>query len=470
MKRFTVILTLIAAWSGLLQAQYISQVFEYKPAPGQLINAEPWGTPSSVNSIIGGENGSLSLGAFGGYVVFGFDNAVDNDPDNPYGVDFTIFGNPSPIWAEPGMVWVMKDENANGLPDDTWYRLAGSDDRFSTTTGNYQVTYTNPGGETAANIPWTDNLGNAGSIFPNAFYPQSYYPDHDSFPGIDAGSYTLAGTCISGSLDTANPAMVISHRRAFGYADNAPRGSEPSTVPDNPYTTETENSGGDAFDISWAVDDNNEYVGLDKIHFVKVQTGMLANGGWLGEISTEITGAVDVAADASVTGKRRMVVMEDLPAVISNFPFQIEAFSFLDGRWQPEDEMIITTNRPWASVDENHLLTATQNGELEITASLSGNPDIATTFSTAIENASAIHPTNELAGHFSIFPNPAIEFMRIDVKKESQLLIFDGTGQQVRKIDRYCGQNISVSDFKKGLYFVKIFQDKISATAKFIKQ
>ena len=126
------------------RAQYISQVVEYLPAPGQFINSMPWGSPVSASSLIGGVNGSLSLGAFGGKVVFRFEEAVENHPDNPYGIDFTIFGNATSEWSEPGVVWVMKDVNENGLPDDTWYELAGSDYYFSTTLRHYEVEYFNP--------------------------------------------------------------------------------------------------------------------------------------------------------------------------------------------------------------------------------------------------------------------------------------------------------------------------------------
>ena len=127
MSKKIVILILALVCVKTMQAQYISEVLEYKPAPGQFINSSPWGIPNSAKSLIGGVTGSMSLGAFGGYVVFKFANPVENDPDNPYGVDFTIYGNPLDEWSEQGIVSVMQDENGNGLPDDTWYELAGSD-------------------------------------------------------------------------------------------------------------------------------------------------------------------------------------------------------------------------------------------------------------------------------------------------------------------------------------------------------
>ena len=84
-------------------AQYIAELLEYTPAPGQLVNVSPWGTPAGASSIEGGLKGTVSLGAFGGYVVFRFEQPVENDPRNPYGIDFTIFGNPMPDWSEPDL-------------------------------------------------------------------------------------------------------------------------------------------------------------------------------------------------------------------------------------------------------------------------------------------------------------------------------------------------------------------------------
>jgi len=225
-----------------VEAQFISEVLEYTPAPGQLINVAPWGTPEGTLSIEGGVNGSVCLGAFGGYLVFRFEHPVENDPQNPFGVDFTIFGNPLPEWSEPGVVWVMKDENENGEADDPWYELAGSDHWFSSTQKDYQVTYSNPGGDLAADIPWQDQWGTSGTVRANNIHTQPYYPLHDSFPAIDPDSYTLDGTLIKG-LVYEHPSGMRSIRRAFGYADNQMRGASPYTTPDNPYTREVENAG-----------------------------------------------------------------------------------------------------------------------------------------------------------------------------------------------------------------------------------
>ncbi len=449
-------------------SDHITDVIEYMPAPGQHINAAPWGLPSSVNSIIGGVDGSLSLGAFGGYAIFRFDHAVENHPDNPFGVDFSIFGNPMEDASEPGMVYVMKDENWNGVADDTWYLLAGSDYRFSASLGYYGVTYSNPG--FAADIPWMDNLGNSGYIFANSIHEQPYYPDADSFPAVNPDQYLLSGNLIAGAIDSSSPAFVKSPQRAFGYADNRLRGTMPFTIPDNPYTLEKENAGGDAFDISWAVDSNGNYVELDMIHFIKVQTGMMGDAGWLGEISTELTGAVDIAPDPGITGIMDMVLIKDLPPVIDTTRFQLESFAFHQGRIQPEAEISWETNAAWATIDENGLLSLSNSGEMEITLFLVSDPGIRASASCLVELPAFLSEENDLL-KISVFPNPADNYVSFKGVDRVKLELFDISGNKIMEIDNYIeNERVDINDFPGGLYLARITDGRMSTTVKLIKQ
>jgi len=449
-----------------LQGQYISRVYNYMPAPGQHINALPWGLPSSANSIIGGIEGSLSLGAFGGYVVFSFEDAVENDPDNPYGIDFTIFGNPMPDASEPGVVYVMADTNANGLPDETWYLLAGSDYWFSGSTNDYSVTYTNPGGH--ADVPWTDNLGNNGFIYANAIHEQAYYPGSDSFPAIHPDQYVLSGSMITGAIDSSSPAFVRSPQRAFGYADNKLRGSQPHTFPDNPYTPELEASGGDAFDISWAVDSLGNYVDLDSIHFIKVQTGMMGDLGWLGEISTEITGAVDVTPEPGTNYDLDMVVIKDLPLIIDTSSYQLEGFAFHAGRIQPEAELDWETNVSWAQIEDG-LLISEQSGELEVTARLLMNPVVSTTVLARIELPSGIPELPD--AHILIMPNPSNTFFKVSGVHDALLQVYSLSGELLISTDHYGdGQIVNTEALRPGLYLVKITTEEHTRTLKLTQQ
>jgi hypothetical protein len=459
---------------------YIAEVLEYTPAPGQLTNSSPWGWPGSVNSITGNINGTLCLGAFGGNMVFKFDHPVENHPDNPYGIDFTIFGNAMADYSEPGIVSVMKDENGNGLPDDTWYVLAGSDHWFSTSTKDYQVTYTNPGQPAAADIPWSDNQGHSGFIFANAFHTQPYYPDHDSFPAVNPVEYSLSGPMIDHRTDTSNPAIVKSYKRAFGYADNQVRGNAPYTKPDNPYTPAVENSGGDAFDIAWAVDVNDTYMDLDQIHFIKVHNGVMANAGWLGELSTDITGAVDIEPDNSLTGPLEMIVIKDLPGIITTDTYPLEPYVFFKGRLLPDEPVSWETDMTSATVDEDNILHLAESGNLEITAILDSDPSISTTVLVVVELSSSI--ADHLAeGQFEIFPNPCmgkfqIKSAKFQINSKIQTInvqIMDMYGKVVAIFNPQPGTRnpeLDVNHLPAGLYLVRLTHGTSAYTQKIIIQ
>jgi len=469
-KVFTyVIITLLPIG---IRGQYISQVMEYIPAPGQFINSTPWGTPASAASIVGGVNGSLSLGAFGGSVVFRFEDAVENHPDNPYGVDFTIFGNATTEWSEPGVVWVMKDDNGNNLPDDTWYELAGSDHHFSSTLREYEVSYTNPGGEEARDVPWSDSLGNSGLIMANSIHTQPYYPLADSFPEVSPGSYSLSGTLIRGAVDVDHPPLIKSLRRSFGYADNQIRGSGTHTIPDNPYTPEVEYSGGDAFDIAWAVNGDGYYVDLDQVHFVKVQNGVLHEGGWLGEISTEITGAVDVAADHTISGRLDLLVIQDLPAEVDTGSIQLKLFMFHRGKPVSLPQIQWTSSEEWASVDENNTAFISGSGALTLTATVIGEPSITATVSTLVLPEVPVgFASKEFQAGPALYPNPARDLIHVSGVEQVNLYIYESSGKMLRLVEDYnAGDAINIQELSPGLYIFRIGQGSSASFLKLLKQ
>lgn len=459
MQKLLLIILIVLGLSITGKPQYITNVLEYNPAPGQLINEAPWGTPSAAQSIIGGIDGHLSLGSWGGYVVFEFANAVENDPDNPYGIDFTIFGNPMPDWSEPGIVWVMKDKNNNGIADDTWYQLAGSDYYFSNTIHNYEVAYTNPNQDSAIDVPWNDNLGNSGYILANSIHTQPYYPLTDSFPSISNTEYSLNGTLIQPQVDSTSFTVKVL-KRDFGYADNQLRGTTPWTIPDNPYSTEIENSGGDGFDINWAVNAEGIPVALDEIHFVKVQSGMLADGGWLGEVSTEITGAVDVSPNSSISGETQLVVIHDLPPVIHEGNINLEALAFENGLFQSNENILWSTSMAGASIDEDNVLHLTQSGTLEITATLESNSEISATTTAKVELGNSI---SRLEMDLEIYPNPALSFLV--APEHGVLKIYNPQGKIL--VEKLVKKNnrIQISNLMRGIYLVRLN----GKTAKLIK-
>ena len=279
------------AVSGSSKADW-SEVFDYTPAPGQFINELKTGgfdgSQTTMETAIAyaekrmSDENWVSLGSFGGYIIVGFDHSIVNSGD----YDFGIKGNSFAGSSEPGIVWVMQDENGNGKPDDTWYELAGSETGKATTIQNYAVTYYRPSGA-GMPVQWTDNLGNHGEIdYLKQFHRQDYY-----YPlWIEEDSYTLSGTRLEPrNYDASgNGSYWVNDTYDWGYSDNF------SPID---RLTEDDNAEGDInanhFKISNAIDCNNEPIHLDYIDFVKVQVGVNAKSGWLGELSTEVCGFFD---------------------------------------------------------------------------------------------------------------------------------------------------------------------------------
>lgn len=248
------------------KSKFVTELIEYMPAPGQFINTENLGDMAGAKSVLKTADGLVSLGAWGGYIVLGFDHTVLNVPDKE---DFIIYANAFLNFAEPGIVWVMQDENGNGKADDTWYEVAGSEFGKPGYKRNYSVTYTRPDPATG-DVPWKDSDGNTGVVATNIYHTQPYFPEW-----IKGNTYTLTGTKLSNrNIDMTNPTYITSLAFDWGYADNT--------------------SGGDKIDIANAIDKNGNKVTLTGIDFVKIQTGIQANMGWLGELSTEVCGVADL--------------------------------------------------------------------------------------------------------------------------------------------------------------------------------
>jgi len=281
---------------------YISKVYEYCPAPGQFINEMPryeeGDTYETIlqkaeESISGTNDIMISLGGYGGYVTLGFDHTVINIPGEK---DFRIWGNAfyellNPDQrggsAEPGIVMVSYDTNCNGLPDDEWYELAGSEYYKAETRHNYTITYRRPDPDRIPEeddsgflddinyIPWSDSDGASGHMAKNTFHNQSYYP-----LWIKADNISFTGTRLApNGIDLSGTGRYyVLYAYDWGYVDNHP----------NEYDELN------SFDISWAVDSEGNKVHLPGVDFVRVYTGLNQYCGWLGETSTELSRAQDL--------------------------------------------------------------------------------------------------------------------------------------------------------------------------------
>ena len=269
------------------------KVIDYLCIGSQYTNGGGWGGHGiSPESTLAGT--LKSLGNFGGYITYYYEDAIQNDPNNKYGIDFYVYGNSSEnnqaSMAEPGQVYVSKDNK-------TWYALAGSEHYEDKAIWDYTITYTK---STDGKSYWTDNQGNkianTAKDWPLA---QHYYLN--DVPNQSSYSYT--GLVLKSQEDntitgTGNTSSFTAETK-FGYSDYYANGTLGADV--NPYVEKPTQSNG--FDISWAVDADGNPVELDSIHYIKVATASNIWAGVFGEKSTEVTAVMRTTPQSDAVGK-----------------------------------------------------------------------------------------------------------------------------------------------------------------------
>ncbi len=313
---------------------YINRVYEYLPAPGQFVNTMPAyeeGDDAEAmcrkveEQIAGNARGMITLGGWGGYVVFGFDHPVVNVAGE---YDFIVEGNAfysnpsvgaeSGGSCEPGIIMVSADANGNGKPDDEWYEIAGSEYNSPATLHGYEVNYQRPdeGHQPTPDpnhkyrtdttyIRWTDNMGVAGYLEQLSYHKQAYYPEW-----IASNTLTFTGARLADNYAYVNNQYVL-YPYAYGYADNHPDSASDAQL-----------------NIEWAVRADGTPAELKAIDFVKVYTALHQQCGSIGETSTEVMGARDLHPDAgeqtavstqrSAVSSRRKVLHDGQLLIIRN--------------------------------------------------------------------------------------------------------------------------------------------------------
>lgn len=284
-------------YSFKLQARsakaYADAVADYLPINSQYTNTT---TASNPEKTLAGN--LVSLGNWGGYITYYFEDGLTDNPNNKYGMDFYAYGNAFASGgsaAENGQVWVSEDGN-------TWYALAGSEHYEDDVLWDYQVTYTKTAsGKTA----WTDNQDNSndGASQSGAWVnPDIYYlsdlAKNDTITLQGIVMYSQGGT-IRGDSSTGENSFA--HAAKFGYVDYFGNGTVGADV--NPYIENPVNANG--FDLAWAVDAQGNSVDVSEMafHYVKVVTASNIWAGAFAEKSTESAGVLRTTPQETAVGK-----------------------------------------------------------------------------------------------------------------------------------------------------------------------
>ena len=288
---------------------------------GQFATGAGWGSFYSDDTNVDGsikkfstvsstaETG-VSLGAAGGYIEFNCTTPITNSSTTPYGIDFIVYGNAFNGNPEAAAVKVY------GTTDGTnyaWYQLAGSHYYDSKSKNSVDVTYKkvtstdNTFDETGIWYKVTKNNNDiiSWTLFKDttAWWPEysavnTIYKNYGSVWGSVSDvtwnspydEITYKNVCLVIDTDTTNDYQ-------FGYADVHINGAM-SATPVNPYAITNTGTGGDGFDLSWAVNSSGEPVALLEVTKIRVYTAACLNSagdaftvpGAVGETSAEVCG------------------------------------------------------------------------------------------------------------------------------------------------------------------------------------
>ena len=357
-------------------------------------NSFGWGTLYTDNTNIKSDSNTtkfldgyvstgVSLGMAGGYIQFDMGaRPIMNDANNPYGIDFIVYGNAFVGNPEAAGVMVSND-------GETWYTLAGSRHYMNGTQWNQKISYVRIEGQeqralksgtfTADGVYYSNNYnspseqtqsainaaistaawqkvpasGNATALnlsyWPewatrvvNNAVQEEYYGNVwklGTNPHIPAVASTANNAGVNwDKADTTstvpNGAEVITYSGLtlvpddtqvlgsnptqaqmtdvyqWGYADVRVNGTAYGTAI-NPYASAASAvSGGDGFDLSWAVDKNGVPVPLTSVRYVRVYSAVLFNAGIFGETSAEVCGLYKVNGNGGSAATSDLVIYD----------------------------------------------------------------------------------------------------------------------------------------------------------------
>jgi hypothetical protein len=242
------------------------------------------------------------------------------------GLDAIVFtnalwhsGNPQWHWGELATIEIMPELNDNNTagddPNEKWYLIPGS--HLFDSEGYRTQTWYN-----------TDYGYPAYTGWPSQYQTAAYELD-PNFQNIGTEEEQI-WVLLNPNYEDDNP-NNDNHEGYFGYAEYTPTlklgdrdgdnstsgyGDYPGmsaeifyTVPDDPMTVgiSAGSCGGDAFDISWAVDPNSfKPANLSSFRYIRITTAMdereLGYEGSLGEVSAEIDAVADVRPLGDIDG------------------------------------------------------------------------------------------------------------------------------------------------------------------------
>lgn len=296
----------------------------------------------------------------------GDNSRIQNDPNNKYGIDFIVYGNafvgnPEAAGVQvsnDGETWYTLAGSRHYMDDTKWnqnisyIRIAAANTTISGKTfakaGIYTSTdFVAPATDNAADVnaaigeaTWAGVPQLTGNTYPKPYdtatpAAAAWWPEWENDSNGKAENYknvwnidnevkgvswlrsgsaeviTYKGvTIVEDDMVVLNRTLSAAPSQAqmtdvyqWGYADVRTNGSAYGTISNNPYAAApSTQTGGDGFDLSWAVDADGKPVPLSSARYVRVYSAVLFSAGVFGETSAEVCGLYVANAESSSVG------------------------------------------------------------------------------------------------------------------------------------------------------------------------
>lgn len=311
----------------------------------------------------------------------GDNSRIQNDPNNKYGIDFIVYGNafvgnPEAAGVQvsnDGVNWYTLAGSRHYMDGTKWnqnisyIRIADKNTTISGKTfasaGIYTSTdFVAPATDNAADVnaaigaaTWAGVPQLTGNTYPKPYdtatpAAAAWWPEWENDSNGKTENYknvwnidnkvkgvswlrsgsaeviTYKGvTIVEDDMVVLNEGATAAPSQAemtdvyqWGYADVRPNGSQYGTVVDNPYAAApSTQTGGDGFDLSWAVDANGKPVAISSARYVRVYSAVLFSAGVFGETSAEVCGLYKVNGTGSGAATTDLILASNSSGLVS---------------------------------------------------------------------------------------------------------------------------------------------------------
>jgi hypothetical protein len=166
----------------------------------------------------------------------------------------------------------------------------------------------------------------------------------------------------------------------------------------------------------------------------------------------------------------------------SQYPFMVTYQEVEDINVTSSEGTLTVTNTgtyQWIDCADNSVIdgetgssfTPATSGEFAVILTQAGCSDTSECYSVTVSGID----DSELNQGYKLYPNPAHQFITLDMVKEqtnATISVFDMTGNLIQKteMDILFRTNLDLSEFKTGMYMIRIHSDQVNTVSRFIKE